>query len=131
MSQFLPTKRKQEMLTVGYIRSNANNMNVPVALSHLCLAFHNINIHMIFTGAKLKQLLEMENHTAIYSKIMKYKDINFHCSICPNGWHKCDEGNVMFYLEKKSICKDIKSITYTCSMYCPQTNTKYLKGVSP
>ena len=131
MSSPLLAKQKQELLTFGYIRSTTNNENIPVELNHLCLQFYNTNIHLIFNKETLtlNKFLSMEHHQAIYSNVMKYKCIDFICSVCPNGWIKAHKGKVMFYLEIKKIPENIKRIIFICKLYCHQTNTFWQKTV--
>ena len=101
-------------------------MTIPMALNDLCLSLYNENIHIIFQSEKMPKFLSMDNHKCIYSKrVIKYKDIELCCSICPNGWTTKDKGKVIFYLERKAIPQNIKSITFICKMACPQTNTQY------
>ena len=119
MSSFLLRKQTQELLTFGCIRLNANKMSVPVALNNICLLVYNDNIHMIFTGEKLRNFLAMQHHQAIFSKIVKYKELKLQCSVCPNGWNKYDKGKVMFYLEKGIIPSNVKIIAFTKKINCP------------
>ena len=122
---FMRTSDQEECLVFGYVRTNFKD-NVPVAISHLLFrAFHDDNIYMKFNGDKLKDLLSMNNHTSIYSKFVRYKGMELHCSIAPNGWSSKDKGQVIFYLEAKSIPDNIKSVTFITKMFCVQTNTKY------
>ena len=128
MSSFVRSKLEQELLVYGFIREKTDrvNVNIPVALNQQCLLMYDQNISISFPAENIGKFLSMDNHKCIYSKrVIKYKNIEYCCSISPNGWTKQDKGKVIFYLERKSIPSNIKSITFMCKMYCPQTNTRY------
>ena len=119
MTTSLPTKRRQELLTNGYIRNNSHELHIPRELMNLCLSFHNENIHIIVKLEKLRKLLSLKHQPQpdIYSKIMKYKDINFICNICP-AWNS--QGWIIFNVQMMQIKQNIKSIRYIFKVCCPQ-----------
>ena len=120
----LPTKLYQEKIVFGYIRNDYRS-HVPAPLKYLCLSFYDQNVHMIFQDRRLVQFVSMQHRTAIYSQSFRFKDMMFHCSLCPRGWTRCDENKVMFYLETKHIPSNIKSISFLVTMECTQTETRY------
>ena len=125
MSASLPTKARQEILTFGYIRSNADKMNVPVALNHLCLLVYNDNIHMILCKEKLKEFMSMDNGQPLYGNVMKIQGIHFQCILYANGRKKEYQGRVGFVFMIKNIPGNIKNITMSHQMFCPQKNMHY------
>ena len=128
MSSFsLLTKQKQEFLAFGYIRINADKINVPISLNYLCSSFHNENIHMIFTGEKLTKFLAIKNHDheAVFSRTTRYKNFNLRFRIFSRWWHRLNEGRVVFKLDMEQVSEHIESVILILKIYCPQTQTQY------
>ena len=127
MTSFVATKKQQESLAFGYIRTNAKDINVPIVLTRLCLWFYDENLYLIFgpNNRKIQSLMALAHGKAILDNVLPNRPsgILFRCMLQKPGDH------LVFSLWLLGIPNNVKSMTISYKMFYVQKNVKWGKMI--
>ena len=110
--------KQQQLLTFGYVRKNYA-LFIPFVIIKLIKLFYDEYFYWHIKGDEMVKFKQAQNGDILYPKsTIKFNDIVFQCTLCPNGWKSNNDGRVQFYAETKSIPKHVANITFVTELAC-------------
>ena len=100
-------KVRTELLTCRYSKENYKQ-TIPMAINKLIQLFYDKYFYWKIQKDTINEFPKIKNGDEIHCKsTFKIKDIEFECTLCPNGWQQHLSGYVQFFVAKManwSIC---------------------------
>ena len=116
-------KQKVDLLSAGYSRAISNN-TAPKEISQLIELFYDDYFYWSLTQEEIKTFSTAKNQDVIYNpNTFKIQDIEFECTICPNGWAERAKGFVQFFMEVKNMPPEIEYCIAVFHMKCETSKT--------
>ena len=118
-----PNKQQSVILLVfGYCKSQFIHY-IPMEIIQLIHQFYEATFYWKVHGVdEMEKFLNAKNTDVFHheSSIM-IQDIDFECTLCPNGWRPWNKGVVEFYCEMKHVPDDIEYFTAFIELVCETT----------
>ena len=117
------------LLTIGYIKENYNDA-IPEDICHLVKLFYDKYFYWKVQKDEMKQFLAATNGEFLRSKsTFKVGDIEFECTLYPNGWNAIDIGFVDILVLVKDMPSTIEYFTVSGEIGChlSSVNAKFLR----
>ena len=117
-------EEEQEILCCGWIRENFDRYNrFSLDLIHFLVTLINPIFYWRFNQQQIKSFSSIKNGQLIKSERFNIHDINFFCTLFPNGYSEKCVDSVMFYLEIAEWPEAIKSITIYFELFEKETKS--------
>ena len=99
---------RAELLSCGYVKTN-HNAQITMDIVKLIQLFYDKYFYWKIEKDVMKEFLEAKNEDEIQSpSTFTIRDIEFGCTVCPNGYDERYKGCVQFFIEARNVPSNIK-----------------------
>ena len=96
-------KVRSELLVSGFCNQNYDD-TIPYDINALVQSFYDEYFYWTIQGNKMKEFINANNGDVMYpSSTFKIKEIEFECTLCPNGWEPKNKGKSELWIELKNV----------------------------
>ena len=120
-------QKTTQLLTFGYCNENYEHktLSIPVEIKGIIQLFYDEFFYWKIKGNELKQYFNAKNGDVMHSPTtFKIKEIEFECTMCPDGWRSEDKGIATYYLEIKHLPSNIEYVRVYLELFCETTQSK-------
>ena len=120
--------KQQELVTFGYVRENYA-LFIPFVIIKLIKLLYDEYFYWHIKGDEVVKFKQAETGDVLYPKsCIKFNDMEFQCTLCPNGWKSNTAGRVQIYAETKSIPTHVDNVTFLTELAC-ETIPRLSRGI--